>query len=118
MKLITLFVIQFITFALAYKADKVKFCHECKHFIQDKENNIQFGKCGAFPKIDNDYTNFLITGERGLMTGEDYYFCGTARGFKDMCGEDGSLFRKKYTKKQESKDWLKKYDALIEKNDL
>ena len=98
MNLTTLFLIQLIKFTLAFKPDKVKFCHECKHFIHDEKNGIQFGKCGAFPKIDNDYTNFLVTGERGIVEGEDYYFCGTARGFKDMCGEDGSLYRKKYSK--------------------
>ena len=60
---------------------------------------VEYGKCGAFPKINTDYTNYLITGVRDIESKQvNYYFCGTARSNNDMCGEDGSLYRIKYSK--------------------
>jgi hypothetical protein len=83
---------------LSLKPDKTRFCYNCKHFIKNDIGN-EYGKCGAFPKINNDYTNYLITGTRDIETKDDnYYYCGTARSNRDMCGEDGSLYRLKYDK--------------------
>jgi hypothetical protein len=80
------------------KQDKSRFCYNCKHFIKD-DMGVEYGKCGAFPKINNEYTNYLITGIRDIKSKDDnYYYCGTARSNRDMCGEDGSLYRKKYDK--------------------
>lgn len=64
------------------KLDKTRFCYNCKHFISDVINGVEFGKCSAFPKVSDD----------------SYYYCGTARSNSDMCGEDGALYRKKYNK--------------------
>jgi hypothetical protein len=87
---------------LSFKPDKPKFCYNCKYFIND-DMGIEYGKCGAFPKINNDYTNYLITGIRDNVNKDaNYYFCGTARSNRDMCGEDGSLYRIKYTKHKPS----------------
>jgi hypothetical protein len=84
------------------KPDKTRFCYNCKHFINDNGMGVEYGKCGAFPKIDNDYTNYLITGVRDIENKEaNYYYCGTARSSSHMCGEDGSLYRLKYSKNKE-----------------
>jgi len=84
--------------ALSLKLDKIRFCYDCKHFIKN-DLGVEYGKCGAFPKINNDYTTYLITGIRDIEIEDDnYYYCGTARSNNNMCGEDGSLYRKKYDK--------------------
>jgi len=75
----------FVAFSL--KQNKIRFCHNCKHFIKDNMG-FEFGKCGAFPIINNDIEN----------KDEKYYYCGTARTNREMCGEDGSLYRMKYDK--------------------
>ena len=97
--------------ALSLKPDKIRFCHNCKHFIND-DMGVEFGKCGAFPKINNDYTNYLISGVRDIESkDENYHFCGIARSNRDMCGEDGSLYRMKYDKnlgKRDNRDNKKK----------
>jgi len=83
----------------SFKGDKPRFCYDCKYFISNELGN-EYGKCGAFPKINNDYTNYLITGKRDIEDNNEYYhYCGTARSSSDMCGLDGSLYRLKYTKK-------------------
>ena len=82
----------------SFKPDKTRFCYNCKHFI-DSESGVEFGKCGAFPKIDNDYKNYLVTGKRdAYISNDNYQYCGVARMASYMCGEDGSLYRVKYTK--------------------
>jgi biotin synthase-related radical SAM superfamily protein len=80
------------------RPDKTRFCYNCKHFI-DSVNGVEFGKCGAFPRIDDDYTNYLVSGKRDIhMNDANYHYCGTARSSSSMCGEDGSLYRIKYHK--------------------
>lgn len=81
---------------LSLKQYKSLFCYNCKHFIKN-DMGIEYGKCGIFPKINNDYTNYLITDIRDIESKDDnYYYCGTVRSNDDMCGENGSLYRKKY----------------------
>ncbi len=71
------------------KLDKTRFCYNCKHFICDIINGVEFGKCSAFPKVGIEYTDYVD---------DIYHYCGTARSNSDMCGEDGALYRKKYNK--------------------
>lgn len=53
-------------------------CTTCKFFIKDNWlNNDRAGYCKQFP-----------IGE----TKKEYYFCSVARGFEDMCGEQGKKY--------------------------
>lgn len=81
------------------KPDKIRFCYNCKHFI-DSANGVELGKCAAFPRIDITYTNYLVSGNRDHHISDAmYHYCGTARSSSTMCGEDGSLYRIKYHKR-------------------
>ena len=71
----------------------LKLCINCKHFIPDNKENI-FGKCKMFPQIENKL-NYLING----IKKDGYSYCSTARGFSNMCGEDGKMFKKKRVSK-------------------
>ena len=77
---------------------KPKFCTNCQHFISTSNGDDKFGKCGLFPKIDNN-KYFLVNGvkEEEEM---DYHYCETTRTYANMCGENGDFYRKKYTRKQ------------------
>ena len=93
-----IFIIFNLLFVSSLRPDKTRFCYNCKHFI-DNENGVEFGRCGAFPRVDNDYTNYLVSGKRDAYISDDnYHYCGTARSSSSMCGEDGSLYRIKYNK--------------------
>ena len=95
---IFIFIMFNLTIVFSLRPDKTRFCYTCKHFI-DSKNGIEFGRCAAFPRIDNDYTNYLVSGKRDMYIIDDnYYYCGTARSNSDMCGQDGSLYRIKYPK--------------------
>jgi len=76
-----------------------KFCINCKHFINDKNGNIQFGQCALFFRED---TSFLVG---GYVTKQPRY-CSTARMSENMCGKEGKMFTRKYLKKdiKEEKD--------------
>lgn len=69
------------------------FCRNCKFFIQQKGSPESFGKCGLFPRIEEDY--FLVTGV--METNTDFYYCSTVRKFENMCGEKGKLYQDKMT---------------------
>jgi hypothetical protein len=92
------FLLNILLVAFSLKPDKPRFCYNCKHFIKN-ELGDEYGKCGAFLKLYNEYTNYLITGSRDIENKDDnYYYCGVARSNPDMCGEEGSLYRMKYDK--------------------
>jgi hypothetical protein len=87
----------FLFFILSSLVDSIKkptpkFCVDCKHFINDNNGNIQFGKCALFFRED---TSFLVTGE----SIEDYRHCSTSRMSESMCGREGKMFKRKYLKK-------------------
>ena len=53
-------------------------------------NNNEFAKCKMFPEDYDDY-DYLISGikkERII----DYHYCGVARKFRTMCGEEGKYY--------------------------
>ena len=64
-------------------------CVDCKHFINNNNGNIKFGKCALFFQED---TFFLVTCE----SIEDYYYCSTARMSESMCAKEGKMFTRKY----------------------
>ena len=69
-----------------------KFCVNCKHFIPHEYNN-EYGKC-AFFVYEN--SKFLVD---GIARENEYYTCSTARSSINLCGKEGTKYRKKYTKK-------------------
>ena len=79
----------------------INLCVNCKHFINSNPNNLSYGKCKLFPKVDElaeykqkqDFINYLVTGNQIVYKETpEHYACSTAREFKDMCGENGKLF--------------------------
>ena len=71
---------------------KPKLCINCKYFITDNGNG-EFGKCSLFPKKQGKI-DFLVNG----LNKEDYIHCSIVREYPDMCGEEGKMYKKKYTK--------------------
>jgi hypothetical protein len=72
---------------------KPKLCINCKYFITDNRSG-RFGKCSLFPQ-EQGTINFLVNGVNDV----NYYsYCSTARSTKDMCGEEGKLYKRKFIK--------------------
>jgi len=92
------FIILFTFFSsfFSLKMNNPKLCINCKHFISDNIDN-KYGKCALFPIIE--YNNYhLVNGN----TDEDinHNYCSIARGEETMCGEQGKLYKKKYTSRK------------------
>lgn len=76
---------------------KPKLCINCKYFIKDYLSNDKFGKCSLFPKKENDIY-MLVSGipeDKNL----EYHYCSVSREIVNMCGKEGKLYKKKYTKR-------------------
>jgi len=67
-----------------------------KRCIKDNHSNI-FGKCSLFPKEEKDIYS-LVNGIHQDKNNE-YFHCSVARNWEDMCGPEGKMYKKKYTKK-------------------
>jgi len=67
------------------------FCKNCNFFIQQHGIPESFGKCGLFPKVEQDF--FLVTGI--MEQKNDYNYCSTARCIDSMCGEKGKHYQEK-----------------------
>jgi hypothetical protein len=79
---------------LSFKVIKPKLCVNCRYFITDNDTG-KFGKCSLFPKKENDiYT--LVNGIHEDKNIE-YHYCSVSR--EHMCGLEGKMYKKKYTKK-------------------
>jgi len=76
----------------AFQGEPLKICKNCKHFTKEFFNSNTFGKCKLFP-IETDSNSYLVDGK--TKPGTDYYYCSTARGSDDMCGQEGFFFQKK-----------------------
>ena len=78
---------------------KPKLCINCKYYINtsDVKSNIIYGKCLLSPKKNDNYINFLVTGEKKF----EYNYCSTSRSSENMCGKEGKLHVRKYIKKEE-----------------
>ena len=75
---------------------KPNLCINCKYFITD--NRIgRYGKCSLFPKDKNNEVFNLVT---GVDVNTEYMYCYTTREREDLCGKDGTLYRKKYRKRE------------------
>jgi len=82
---------------LSFKEMKNKLCINCKYFITDN-NTGKFGKCSLFPRNEKDFYR-LVNGIHEDKNNE-YYHCSLVRGWEDMCGPEGKMYKKKYTKKR------------------
>ena len=76
-----------------------KLCINCKFFIKDLENRLEYGKCSLFP-TDESTVSFLVTGYKSI---DNYYYCLTARKSERLCGKEGINYEKKPTKKDKLK---------------
>jgi hypothetical protein len=70
-----------------------KLCINCKHFIPDSGNG-KYGKCAIFP-IKEGKIDFLVNG----INENRFHYCSTAREYNQMCGEEGTLYKKKKERK-------------------
>jgi hypothetical protein len=80
---------------LSFKEMKPKLCINCKYFITDNGNG-KYGKCLLFPRKEN-VINHLVNGFH--KENIDYNYCSPSRQFEHLCGPEGKLYKKKYTKK-------------------
>ena len=96
MKYIFVIICSIILQTLSLKEIKPKLCINCKHFITDNGNG-EFGKCSLFPTIVHKI-NYLVNG----IHEDKYNYCSTARSFDDMCGENGKMYKNKYSKNKDN----------------
>jgi hypothetical protein len=86
-----------VVFSIVFaNAIEPKICINCKHFKKDFFTLDELAKCQAFPKIlpkIEENNNYLITGIQRTQN-VDYHYCGTARQFDSMCGEEGKKYEK------------------------
>lgn len=77
----------------ALKTVKPKLCIHCKHFIPD-DNSDRYARCQFFPKGENEVYKLID----GNGMNNDYYLCSIARNYEDMCGKQGTFYKKKRVK--------------------
>lgn len=82
--------------SIDHSRSKPKFCVNCKYFIETTYLNRDNGKCSLFPNESKDY---LVS---GLKKPENYYYCSTARSWDNMCGINGTMYKKKRKTKAET----------------
>lgn len=82
------------------KETKPKLCINCKYFIEDSKFGKfgQFNKCALFPKDTKSNIYNLVYGIEYNEYNEHFY-CATTRSRESMCGEEGKMFKRKYTKR-------------------
>lgn len=78
---------------------KPKFCINCKYYIPDDKNKLEYGKCSLFKyNIDKNDEKYLVTGiQIPIIT--EYSFCTLARNYDSMCGKEAKKYKRKYRKK-------------------
>jgi len=79
------------------KEMKPKLCINCKYFITDN-NTGKFGKCSLFPRKESDIYS-LVNGIDNI----EYNHCSVSRNLENMCGKEGKMYKKKYTKRVQMK---------------
>ena len=90
------FYILFTLFVLSssLRQSKPKICIDCKYFIPCDTNN-KYGRCLAFPKIENKKYILVVGEEANILSDADYNYCFFARDNDNMCGVDGNNYKKK-----------------------
>jgi len=80
---------------LSLKVMKPKLCVNCKYFITDNGSG-KYGKCSLFSRKENEIYRLV----NGIYEyNNETHYCSVARGSESMCGEEGKMYKKKYTKK-------------------
>jgi hypothetical protein len=83
----------------AINAANPKLCIHCKHFMKHNFfTNNEFGRCKKFikyPRYNENYINFLVTGENKRYNIDDYYYCSTVRIDSEKCGTLGISYESK-----------------------
>jgi len=77
-------------------SSKPKLCINCRYFIPC-DLSTSYSKCSQFPRSDIT-TNFLVSGNYDYVR-SNYYYCSSARSREDMCGTNGTKYKKIYTYK-------------------
>jgi len=91
MNYIVLIICSIILPIISVKQIKPKLCINCKYFIPDTLTDAgTFSKCSFFPKNEGK-----INLVNGIINTYGNYYCSTARGSHDMCGEEGKYYKKK-----------------------
>jgi hypothetical protein len=81
------------------KEIKPKFCINCKYFIEYNIDN-KYSKCSFFKREEEDKPNiFTLVNGIGQKKSIEYHYCYTSRQTEDMCGKEGKMYKRKYTKK-------------------
>jgi len=81
---------------LSFKEVKPKLCINCKYFISGKNNDDKYGKCELFKREESKKFE-LVNGIREDET--KYNYCVIARELEFLCGIEGKMYKKKYTRK-------------------
>lgn len=84
----------------------LKLCVNCQYFFIEKNTDTKFGKCFLFPKEEDNFKNYLLTGKTVY---DEYNSCSIARSNINMCGKEGRKYRKRYDfqiVKNNEKKWL------------
>ena len=86
----------FILLFLLSVSNSSKLCVNCRYFMPC-DSSASFSKCSQFP-LSKISTNFLVTGNPDYIS-SNYYYCSSARSNENMCGTNGTKYKKKYTYK-------------------
>ena len=85
----------FFSYFLSTSTPDLKLCINCKHFITDDRTG-KFGKCSLFPTRKPSDMYDLVT---GVERNTEYMYCYTTRDRDNLCGKEGKMYTKKYTKR-------------------
>jgi hypothetical protein len=96
MQFIIINILSILLFSFSLNPNNIKHCINCKFFIDDNDTG-KFGKCSLFPRISKD-NYFLVNGVINLKS-NDFIYCSVAREYENMCGINGKMHKRKYTKK-------------------
>ncbi len=80
-----------LLFVLSVNAEK--FCINCKYFKKPLFSHLDFAKCLVFPKEISNKNDYLVSGNKKIEY--NYNYCSIARGYENMCGQDGKYYEKK-----------------------
>ena len=85
-----------------------KFCYNCIHCLPDKsgslsnDQQIEYAKCGAFPKLIHD-DSYLVTG-KSKNPRTEYPYCSLTRQYGGKCGPDGSMYVSMYAEEESNQE--------------
>ena len=94
MNFISILIFSFISHTIyALNTVKPKLCIHCKYFIPNVISD-KYGKCNLFPREENEVYKLVD----GNDMNDDYYYCSVVRNYKELCGKEGTFYKKKRVK--------------------